>query len=1017
MKLFRWLSDNILLCVTLFFLAFIPLYPKIPVFGVTHTFVYIRIEDFLVAVAGIIYLIQLFRKKASFKTPLTIPILLFWLVGLISTVYGVLVIFPHISGVFPKIAALFYLRHIEYIALFFIAYAGIKDKRHIPLVISVMVISLLLVVLYGIGQRFIPGFFPAYSTMNEEFAKGIPLTLSALGRIQSTFAGHYDLAAYLVMFIPIIGSLIFGYKKWQIKVILLITSILSVIVLLMTASRTSFAMYLVAVIFMLVLQKQKKWIIPVLIISFVLLKSFSGLYSRYAAIVSPVNVIIDARTGQAVGIAKTSGDGFEVDKTQSNGENLPPSQSQFVGIQNGGGTSVDSVTVNQNEKGSAVKTNLEGDFVIKKAQALDISFTTRLQAEWPNAINAFKRNYLLGSGYSSISLATDGNYFRILGETGLLGFLSFGLIFLVFGIYSVKVLPSIESRSVRSLIIGINAGIFGLALNAVLIDVFEASKVAFVLWSLIGVGTAILGLYQKEKINFLNEIKSFFLSVPLIVLYLGIAAFSIFSPMLHNFFVGDDFTWLRWASDCKLNYAGNCDSSATVFINYVLHASDFFYRPGAKMYYYYLYKIGTLDPLIYHFFSLVFHLLVTVVLFFVANKLFKQRLFATIIASLFLLLSSHSESVFWIASAGHLITSYCIIAGLWFFMLWREKKNVLYFLVALVHVLAAPLFQELGIIAPLLVIYYSFVYDAQFSLRKTLSAWYVWVLALQIPLYLLLRTVAGSIWGSGDYAYNVVKLPVNVLGNAIGYVFVSLFGSAVVPIYTMIRTTGRANVLIVILLGIIALVLLGVFLKAQLRNTNTEQKKLLFFSLGLFIIPLLPFLGLGNIATRYVYLSSAGVLFFIMALIYPYLEKLHGSVRITLYATLVLIVVLFGGYNYMQLQVSNSDWHHAGMLTSGTITKVSSEFITAAKLPTNPIFYFVNVPIRYHDAWVFPVGLSDAIWLPFQDDTLTIQQVATVEEALQKVIMPASTRVFVFDSAGVVSSIPLTSFEGTIYAK
>ena len=45
---------------------------------------------------------------------------------------------------------------------------------------------------------------------------------------------------------------------------------------------------------------------------------------------------------------------------------------------------------------------------------------------------------------------------------------------------------SIRSTT-KSFIIGFSAGAIGLALNATLIDVFEASKVAFVLWALVGI--------------------------------------------------------------------------------------------------------------------------------------------------------------------------------------------------------------------------------------------------------------------------------------------------------------------------------------------------------------------------------------------------------------------------------------------------------------------------------------------------------------------------------------------------
>ena len=59
----------------------------------------------------------------------------------------------------------------------------------------------------------------------------------------------------------------------------------------------------------------------------------------------------------------------------------------------------------------------------------DRSVSIRLNVEWPRAIRAFSKNPLLGTGYSSITLATDNDFLRLLGEVGLVGALAFFLIF------------------------------------------------------------------------------------------------------------------------------------------------------------------------------------------------------------------------------------------------------------------------------------------------------------------------------------------------------------------------------------------------------------------------------------------------------------------------------------------------------------------------------------------------------------------------------------------------------------
>ena len=210
MKTWKWFFNNVLFVFTILLLVFIPLYPKLPLINVVHTWVYIRLEDFLVVLTLFIWIILLFLKKVTLRTPLTLPIFIFWIVGGIASLHGVLLLFPTLSDVFPNVAIFSYLRRMEYISLFFVAFAGMKDKKSIAYVVLTLALVLFAVALYGFGQKSLG--FPAFLTMNEEFAKGIPIQLSKLSRVPSTFGGHYDLAAYLVLVIPLLVSVAFGFK-------------------------------------------------------------------------------------------------------------------------------------------------------------------------------------------------------------------------------------------------------------------------------------------------------------------------------------------------------------------------------------------------------------------------------------------------------------------------------------------------------------------------------------------------------------------------------------------------------------------------------------------------------------------------------------------------------------------------------------------------------------------------------------------------------------------------------------
>lgn len=1018
-KIFSWMSENILFFYVLFLLAFIPLYPKLPLLGVEHTWVYVRLDDIAVALGVAFWFLQFLRRKVSFKTPLIIPILLFWAAGTISTISAIIFIFPYLANVFPNVALLHILRRIEYISLFFVAFSSIRSKNFVLPAVIVSSLTLLSVVAYGAGQRLYG--FPAFLTMNEEFAKGIPLRLSALARIPSTFAGHYDLAAYLVMLIVLMGSMIFGIKNVFAKLYFLGCAVAGLILLLMTASRVSFSVYLCTVIFMLILQKKKIFIIPVIIASIMLLSSFQGISQRFGSTISQVDLVVDARTGKAIGVATNqvssgtteSKKKIVIEDTQSTGENLPQGTGYITLPAAPTEKTITQVVYKRSRikagSQSAEITNLEGDFVVKKVLAYDLSFTTRFQGEWPRALQAFKRNMLLGSGYSSISLASDNNYLRILGEAGLLGFASFLLIFIIFGIYVAKVLPDVNSPVARSFIIGSVAGILGLALNAVLIDVFEASKVAYVLWMLIGISTGVLYIYQKRKVDYIAQLKKILLSHWAIIAYLVVVVCVIFSVIVSNYFVGDDFTWLRWAADCtKTLYSSGetkCVPTQTTIIQYFTNAGGFFYRPGTKTYFFFMHALFGLNPFAFHVGSILFHALAVIMAFLFAAKILKSKLFGFIAALLFLVASINSEIIFWIAASGHLIASGAILTSLVCYLYYKEGKHWVFLPLSFLFIVISALFYEIAIIVPFAIIAVDLLTEEKLSIKHLVKKWVYPLYILLIPLYLLPRYLAKSHWFNGDYSYRVSNLLFNIFGNMIGYIGLILLGTRFLPYYHQLRSFGKHEIVIVGVSMVVAIALITVLFSLAVRKLSKSDTKVMFLTLTLFVIFLLPFLGFGNVALRYAYLASFALLLFVtfwLQKIYLRVARMHRILAIFL---VFFMVLLFGLFHIRELYRANDDWRKAGEISQKLLISMNDTFQVTGQTPHDPVFYFVNPPIRQGEAWVFPVGLPDALWFTFQNENLTVHVTTSLELALDQAEGSTSARVFDFDKNGGVEEV------------
>ncbi|MDP3941735.1 MAG: hypothetical protein Q8Q49_05495, partial [bacterium] len=62
-------------------------------------------------------------------------------------------------------------------------------------------------------------------------------------------------------------------------------------------------------------------------------------------------------------------------------------------------------------------------------------------------------------------------------------------------------------------------------------------------------------------------------------------------------------------------------------------------------------------------------------------------------------------------------------------------------------------------------------------------------------------------------------------------------------------------------------------------------------------------------------------------------------------------------------------------------------------------FHFINVPVKVGQAWVFPVGLPDAIWFVFRNPNISISTWPSVDAVFQT-IPTASTHEKIFEFSG-----------------
>jgi hypothetical protein len=474
--------EKVLYWAVLTLILFIPLFMKFPLFGVSGTFVSIRSEDILIALVYVIWAIYLIvsgKIKTFFKDKLNLAFVVFFAVGLVSLFSAAYVTYT----VGLKLGLFHLLRRVELLMLLPMVASIIKSKRQAYFYLFALSLVVFIANFYAIGQRYLS--FPAVSTTTSELSKGVVYYIQPYDRIISTFGGHYDLAVFLVMFLSIASATVIYTlkKKLVLGIWLSVLAAVSAVILVMTAARLSFFAAIFGIIAGLILSGNKKFILAILILAGIGMAFPSQLRDRLMSTFT-VNI-------------QKSWSGYFSNKDAASGRsklNIPtlPTTWTQIGREDA-------------SKSGEVEVGVSADIVPgEPVDATDLgvyrSFDIRVRVEWPRAIRSFVKNPLLGTGYSSLGLATDNDFLRSLGEVGLLGTIAF-----IFVLYEairriVKIFKETTGFA-KYLAAGVLAMIIAFVINALFIDVFEASKTASLFWIILGI---MLGLYNVEYGNTKN---------------------------------------------------------------------------------------------------------------------------------------------------------------------------------------------------------------------------------------------------------------------------------------------------------------------------------------------------------------------------------------------------------------------------------------------------------------------------------------------------------------------------------
>jgi hypothetical protein len=329
----------------------------------------------------------------------------------------------------PLLGAVYLMRRYEYFAFFFFGLLYSKSETHRP---SRITILLELAVYANLCVVLLQQ--QGILTVSHD-GEQIDITES-FGRVTGTFAGPYELAAFCALVFPYFLKL-FCDNKTQTRGLLGLFSIISMVI--MTQSRMGLvSLGCVAVLLMTSEREYREKLLPLISVSLL------------------IGVVVIAFTSNSA----------DSEESESRWSTIDPEQiwRSFWGTIWDGNY--------QNIGKSSVSGNIE-----------DYSFAARI-GRWPNYLDGVRRlSPVFGLGPSIVVRAADSSYMRTVFEFGLLG-----IVILVVVILAIRRLTKIiEDPFLKAIVVW---GGIALLIQALFIDVFEASKIAETYWYLLGAGLA-----------------------------------------------------------------------------------------------------------------------------------------------------------------------------------------------------------------------------------------------------------------------------------------------------------------------------------------------------------------------------------------------------------------------------------------------------------------------------------------------------------------------------------------------
>lgn len=412
-------------------------FPKINIINIPGSSTGIRIDDILIAITSFLMILKLHGKQFN---DMNIKKTLF-----IFSIYIAICIISIIIGtankyISPMLGLLHLVRKIEYFIFIFFGYKYFKFEKNNPRLMKVLSFSIIFHFSICILQ---------YFGLVGSFSSGEAMSSLTQGRVSSTFNGAYELSAFLLLLLPIYLYNIFN-KKGKMNILYIIIIFLCIFISESRISLLAFFVILFLMFYHYKMRNSKKGLAMVVIAVLLMLLGFFALRLGNTKISERLNEI------SISGFVESTACAWEYKDFD-----IYLSKKLWYG----------------NYKCMLVGT--------------DPSWNLRVN-HWMQLIDGTLRSPLFGTGVSIAGSASDGEYIRVLAESGIIG--------LILWLYLYYIVMHIlnKYKDDKNCIVSKYA-LIGMLIGAIFIDIFSASKVIMMFWFFVGMSYSSIYEVKNEK--------------------------------------------------------------------------------------------------------------------------------------------------------------------------------------------------------------------------------------------------------------------------------------------------------------------------------------------------------------------------------------------------------------------------------------------------------------------------------------------------------------------------------------